>query len=119
MASDGRKLEKNYSYLIVTHVRRSIQFALGVSSRNQGSISQIIDIMYAYSYVKASYKSFSREIHIELEAICNWWNYIRDVYAEHLIRNLVRIGGVGRTVEIGVCQEKEPCRTPGPNPMGF
>ena len=64
------------------------------------SITQIIDIMYAYSYEKASYKSLAREIRIESEAICNWRNFIRDVYVEHLIRNPVRIGGVGRTVEI-------------------
>ena len=64
------------------------------------SITQIIDIMYAYSYEKASYKSLAREIRIESEAICNWRNFIRDVYAEHLIRNPVRIGGAGHTVEI-------------------
>ena len=65
------------------------------------SITQInIDIMYAYFYEKALYKSLAREIRIESEAICNWRNFIRDVYAEHLIRNPVRIGGVGRTVEI-------------------
>ena len=69
-------------------------------SQAKFSITQIIDIMYAYSYEKASYKSLAREIRIKSEAMCNWRNFIRDVYGEHLIRNPVRIGGVGCTVEI-------------------
>ena len=56
--------------------------------------------MYRYSYEAASYKTLAREIGIESEAICNWRNYVRDVYGEHFVRNPVRIGGVGRTVEI-------------------
>ena len=34
------------------------------------------------------------------EAIVNWRNYVRDIFAEYFIRHPLRIGGPGHTVEI-------------------
>ena len=55
------------------------------------SLVQILDNMYRYSYEAASYKTLSHEIGIESEAICNWRNYVRDIYGEHFVRNPVAL----------------------------
>jgi transposase-like protein len=63
-------------------------------------LTQIVDLMYYYSHETASYKNVARECNMAKEAIANWRNYIRDVYAEHFVQHPLVIGGPGHTVEI-------------------
>ncbi|RUS82738.1 hypothetical protein EGW08_009518 [Elysia chlorotica] len=48
----------------------------------------------------ASIKNLAREYPMATEAIVNWRNYIRDVFAEYFIANPLAIGGPGHVVEI-------------------
>ena len=63
-------------------------------------LMQILELMYAYSYERASVKNLMRECLIASEAVVNWRNYVRDIYAEYFVRHPVRIGGPGHIVEI-------------------
>ena len=53
-----------------------------------------------YSYKQASTASLMSECRMASEAIVNWRNYVRDIFAEHFIRNPLWIGGPGHSVEI-------------------
>ena len=64
------------------------------------TLIKILEIMYSYSFETATCRSLHREVGIESEAITNWQNFIRDDFAEYLLRHPVVIGGDGRTVEI-------------------
>lgn len=63
-------------------------------------LATIVDIMYSYSYEMASHNNLMRECRIASEAIVNWKNYVRDIYAEYFIAHPLRIGGPGHVVEI-------------------
>ena len=63
-------------------------------------IAKIVDLMYVYSYEMASVKNLVRQCRIVREAIVNWRNFIRDIYAEYFVRHPLRIGGPGHVVEI-------------------
>ena len=97
-------LAYNYSFFIYFRCARCQK----ERSIRQGSfffnanltLIQILEIMYSYAFETATCRALHREIDIESEAITNWRNFIRDVFAEYLLRHPVVIGGVGRTVEI-------------------
>ena len=59
-----------------------------------------IDPALLYADEQASIASLMRECRMASEAIVNWRNYVRDIFAEYFIRNPLRIGGPGHTVEI-------------------
>ena len=63
-------------------------------------LKQILDLLYLYAYQQASVETLKRECSMASEAIVNWRNYVRDIFAEYFIRHPLRIGGPGHTVEI-------------------
>ena len=63
-------------------------------------LKQVLDFLYLYAYEQASTASLMRECRMASEAIVNWRNYVRDIFAEYFIRNPLPIGGTGHTVEI-------------------
>ena len=63
-------------------------------------VTQILDLLYAYSYETASVKNLVHECRIAVEAIVNWHNYVWDIYGEYFLLYPVRIGGPGHVMEI-------------------
>ena len=63
-------------------------------------LKQVLDLLYLYAYEGASTASLMRECRMASEAIVNWRNYVRDIFAEYFIRHPLQIGGPGHTVEI-------------------
>ena len=57
-------------------------------------------LLYLYAYEGASTASLMRECRMASEAIVNWRNYVRDIFAEYFIRHPLQIGGPGHIVEI-------------------
>ena len=85
------------------HARRNESIREGSFFFNAAAnltLIKILEIMYSYLLETATCRSLHREIGIESEAITNWQNFIRDDFAEYLLRHPVVIGGDGRTVEI-------------------
>ena len=65
------------------------------------NIWQIVIILYMYSHQTATVKNLRHECNISSpNAITNWRNYVRDIYAEYFLRHPSQIGGPGHTVEI-------------------
>lgn len=59
------------------------------------STKKIFALSYYWSQEYGKLEQIEREIGIGREALVDWRNFFRDVCAEHLSRNLIRIGGPG------------------------
>ena len=63
-------------------------------------LAMIVDLMYLYLYEMALHNNLMHECRIASEAIANWRNSVRDIYAEYFVAHPLRIGGPGHVVEI-------------------
>ena len=68
--------------------------------RSHLSIRDILDIIFYWSYEEFTFRKAVREMNLGEHTFVDWRNYLRDICAEHLIRNPTVIGGVGITVQI-------------------
>ena len=67
---------------------------------SKSRLPTIIEFIYSWSYEDLSFKKAKREFGMSQHTSVDWKMFLRDVCAEYLINHPVRIGGVGRTVEI-------------------
>ena len=59
-----------------------------------------IEFINSWPYEDLSFKKPKREFGMSQHTFVDWKMFLRDVCAEYFINHPVRIGGVGRTVEI-------------------
>ena len=69
-------------------------------SQSNLRLATIVEFIYAWSYEELTYKKAQREFKMGTHAFVDWKMFLRDLCAEHFIRNPVQIGGPGRIVEI-------------------
>ena len=60
----------------------------------------MLDIVFYWAYEEVTFKKSFREMNLGEHTFVDWRNYLRDICAEHLLRNPTVIGGVGITVQI-------------------
>ena len=63
-------------------------------------LMQVLDLLYHYAYETATVHNLTRECRMATEAIANWRNYTRDIFAEYFLLHPLTIGGPGHVVEI-------------------
>ena len=63
------------------------------------NIRSVLDVIRYWAFEEFSFRKASRELAMAEHTFVDWRNFLRDICAEHFLRNPVRIGGVG--VEVG------------------
>ena len=69
----------------------------------EGSHLNIRSVLYViryWAFEEFSFRKASRELAMAEHTFVDWRNFLRDICAEHFLRNPVRIGGVGVEVQI-------------------
>lgn len=65
------------------------------------SIQQIIDVIYSWAFEELTYKKAEREFGmVSQSTIADWRNFMRDICADYMLANPVRLGGPGLEVQI-------------------
>jgi transposase-like protein len=60
----------------------------------------VLDVIRYWAFEEFSFRKASRELAMAEHTFVDWRNFLRDICAEHFLRNPVRIGGVGVEVQI-------------------
>ena len=64
------------------------------------NIRSVLDVIRYWAFEEFSFRKASRELAMAEHTFVDWRNFLRDICAEHFLRNPVRIGGVGVEVQI-------------------
>ena len=65
------------------------------------NIRSVLDVIRYWAFEEFSFRKASRELAMAEHTFVDWRNFLRDICAEHFLRNPVRIGGVGRKHNVG------------------